>query len=72
MEAVPMVYKINILESLRDKGYTTSILRKDKILSESTLTCIRQRKPISWRAIETICKLLECQPGDILIMQEKD
>ena len=69
---MPMIYKIDIIKALRDKGYTTSILRKDKILSESTLTCIRQNKPISWRAIETICKLLGCQPGEILEMKSDD
>lgn len=67
---MPMIYKIDILAALKEKGYVTTTLRKEKILSESTLTCIRQNKPISWKAIETICELLDCQPGDILEMQK--
>lgn len=63
---MPMIFKIDVLQALKEKGYTTTVIRSKKILSESTLTCIRNNKAISWKAIETICELLDCQPGDIL------
>lgn len=59
-------YKIDILEELKKKGYTTTRIRKDNIISESTLTSIRKNKPITTATLDIICKLLKKQPGQIL------
>lgn len=62
-----LIYKINILEELKQKGYTTYRIRKERLLSESTVQKLRAgNEPLSWDNINTICKLLNCQPGDIL------
>ncbi len=58
-------YKIDVLEALKEKGISTYIMRKEKILSESTIQKLRERKGIAWENIELLCKLLECQPGDL-------
>ena len=63
---MPLVYKIDVLQALKCKGYNTNRLRKEKILAESTIQKLRDNKPISWANIAQICELLECQPGDIL------
>lgn len=63
---MPLKYKLNILESLKSLGYTSYKLRKDKLLAESTIQKLRNNKSISWDNIETLCKLLNCQPGDIM------
>lgn len=67
---MPLKYKIDVVASLKEKGYYPQRIRKEKILSESTMTKLRQNQPVSWENIETICRLLECQPGDILEYQE--
>ena len=59
-------YKIDVLAALKDAGYNTTKLRNEKILSEGVLTSLRHGDPISWKNIEAICELLQCQPGDIL------
>lgn len=59
-------YKIDILPALKAKGYTTTKIRREHIISEASLQSIRQCKPISWVNIDKLCELLECQPGDIL------
>ncbi len=59
-------YKIDILAALKEKGYNTNRLRKEKLLAEGVLQSLRENKPISWSNIEKICILLNCQPGDIL------
>lgn len=60
-------YRINVLDELKKKGYTTTRLRKDKILGESTLTRLREGKTsISCDSIGVICSMLRCQPSDIL------
>lgn len=63
---MPLKFKINIVEALKEKGYYPQKIRKEKLLSESTMTKLRKNEPISWSNIETICKLLDCQPGDII------
>ena len=63
---MPMKFKIDVVTSLKEKGYYPQRIRKEKILSESTMTKLRQNQSVSWDNIETICRLLECQPGDIL------
>ena len=59
-------FKVNILESLKERGYTTYKLRKDNILSQSTLQKLREGKGLAWENIERLCALLDCQPGDLL------
>ena len=59
-------YKIDILEKLKENGYTTYRLRKDKIIGESQIQKIRNGELASKETLNTICKLLHCQPGDIL------
>lgn len=63
---MPIMYKINILESLKRKGYNTTKLRKEKLLAESTIQQLRENKLVSWKNIDRICELLNCQIGDIL------
>lgn len=59
-------YKIDVLSALKAAGYTTSRLRKEKVLSESTIQKIRKGEVVGIIAIERICELLGQQPGDIL------
>lgn len=51
-----IVYK-DILAKLSEAGYNTTIIRKEKILSESTLTKIRNNEPIRLDSLELISKL---------------
>lgn len=59
-------YKIDVIAALKNANYNTNILRKEKLLNESALQYLREGKPIGAKALNTICKLLDCQPGDIL------
>lgn len=61
-----LVYKFNILEKLKEKGYTTYRIRKERIFGEAILTKFRQGIIVSPDILETLCKIFECQPGDIL------
>ena len=59
-------YKVDILKELKEKDYTSYRLRKDKLIGESQIQKIRKGEIASKETINTICKLLQCQPGDIL------
>lgn len=63
---MPLVYKIDVLQALKEKGYNTSKLRKENLLAESTIQKLREQKPINWANISKICELLECQPDYFL------
>lgn len=61
-------FKIDVLEALKDKGYTTTKLRRDKIIPEGTLTKIRNNsgEPITTATLNVICEILKKQPGQII------
>ena len=59
-------YKIDIMAALKEKGYPSTRIRDEKLIGQSYLQQIRHGELVSWKTIDTICKLLECQPGDII------
>ncbi len=69
---MPIKYKIDVIAELKAAGYNTNTIRKQKLLSEGTLQSLRQGKYISMDAVSKICKLLNCQPGDIMEYVEEE
>lgn len=65
-------YKIDVLEELKNKGYTTYVLRKNKYLSETTIANIRAGKPITMNALDAICIMLRKTPEEILQFEISD
>lgn len=59
-------YKVNVLAELKRAGYNTTRLRREKLLSESTVQKLRTGIGVSWDNLETLCRLLDCQPGDLV------
>ena len=59
-------YKVNVMDKLKEKGYSSTRLRKEKLLGESYMSQLRRGDMVSWAALDTICTLLDCQPGDLL------
>ena len=63
---MPLRYKVDVLNALKEKGYNTSKIRTEGLLSQSTLQKFRQQQGVSWENLETLCALLDCQPGDLM------
>lgn len=60
-------YKINIVSALKDAGYNTNYIRNNKLFSESTMSKFRRNdSSITLNNIDSLCKLLNCQPSDII------
>lgn len=59
-------YKIDIIQTLKNIGYSTYKIRKEKIFTEGQLQQIRNNKLLTQDALNKVCTLLDCQPGDIL------
>lgn len=59
-------YKIDVLQELKNKGFSTYLIQQQKIFNQSQLQQIRNNKLLSQNALNQLCALLNCQPGDIL------
>lgn len=67
---MPVIYKINVIEALKEKGFTTYKIRQEKIFSENTLQAFRSGKMVSYDTIAKLCSMLSCDVGDILTCNE--
>lgn len=60
-------YKTNVLQELKNAGYSTYRIRAEKILSEGTMQRLRTGSTaITVESLGILCNILRCQPGDIL------
>ena len=51
---------------MKEKGLTTYQIRKQHIITESTLQKLRENRNITTDSIAALCNALECQPGDLM------
>ena len=66
------VYKFDVLDTLKESGFTTTRLRKDNLLGENAIQSLRRGEMVGIIALEKICKLLDMQPGNIIKYVEDD
>lgn len=59
-------YKIDIMAELKNKGYSSTKIREEKLIGQSYLQQIRHGELVSWKTIDTLCLLLDCQVGDLV------
>ena len=59
-------YKIDIINALKNNGYSSYRIRKEKIFGEATMTKFRNKEAMNFETLNLLCKLLGCQPGDII------
>ena len=61
-----ITYKVDVMAELKKKGYSSTRIREEKLIGQSYLQQLRHGELVSWKTLDTICTLLECQPGDLL------
>ena len=66
------VYKFDVLETLKESGYNTTRLRKEKLLGENAIQSLRHGEMVGIIALEKICSLLDMQPGNVIKYVEGD
>ena len=66
-----IIYK-DILQKLKEAGYSTYRLRKEKIIGDSTLTQIRNNKPINTETLNLICKLTGLPIEELIEYQDTE
>lgn len=62
---MPMDYS-KLFALMKSRGLSTYRIRKDNIISQSTLQKLREGKSVTTDAIAAFCKVLNCQPGDLM------
>ena len=73
MEVVKVfIYKFDVLDTLKENGYNTGRLRKEKLLGENAIQSLRRGEMVGIIALEKICSLLDMQPGNIIKYVENE
>lgn len=62
---MPMSYD-KLFALMKEKGLTTYRIRKEHIITETTLQKLREGKNVTTDSIASLCQVLECQPGDLM------
>lgn len=65
-EVMCMIVYADIMGLLAERGYTRYRLRQEKLLGESTIERIRAGGQLNTGTLDVICRLLQCQPGELL------
>lgn len=61
-----LYYKIDVMQALKLKGFTSTRIRNEKLLSESTMQKLRNDIMVSSDNLGRICVMLRCDIGDIV------
>lgn len=60
-------YKIDVLDELKNKGYSTYRIRKEKIFGNSLVSKLNNGDTnITLKQIDLLCELLDCRIDDII------
>ena len=61
-----LVYKIDVIDTLKEAGYNSTRILKENILSQSSMQKFRTGEMVSTKTLDQLCKLLDMQPGNII------
>ena len=69
-----MAIKVNldVLMSQKKKGLTELAKEVDITLANLSILKNNKAKAVRFSTLESICKALDCQPGDILIYEDEE
>lgn len=56
-----------LFQRLKDRGYTTYRIRQESLIGQGTWTALKHGTGgLDAKTINRLCKVLECQPGDLM------
>lgn len=59
-------YKGNVVEMLKNKGYTTYKIKKNNLLSQGTLKKLENNGNVTLDTLNAVCCMLKCDISDII------
>ena len=63
---MPICYR-KLFDLLEKNGWTTYRIRKEKLMGQGTLTALKNGTGgLDSKTIAKLCKVLNCQPGDLM------
>lgn len=64
---MPIQYRINILQSLKEQGYNTGYIQKNHIFTGQVVQAFRTGRIVKSENLSKVCKLLECSVDELLV-----
>jgi len=61
-----LVYKIDVLETLKEMGYNSTRLYNERQISQTAIQKMRRGEVVGINVLEKLCELLDMQPGNII------
>jgi len=61
-----MIVFEDVLKLLSENGWSTYRLQKEHMISNGTIVRLRKKQSVSTDTLNTICRLCQCQPCDII------
>ena len=61
-----LYYKINVMDALKEKGYSSYRILKEKTFGMNATTKFRNGEMVSANVLNKLCSILEMQPGEII------
>lgn len=68
-------YKMDVIAELKEAGYNSTRILREHIIGQGVMTKLRNKSTaIDLNTIDNLCRLLGCQPGNIIryVPDEKD
>lgn len=66
-----LVYKIDVIEALKESGFNTTRILKENLISQSAMQKMRHGEMVGIKTLDQICTLLDMQPGNIIKFVEQ-
>ncbi len=61
-----LVYKINVIETLKESGYNSTRILRENLISQSAMQKLRKGEMVGAKTLDQLCELLDMQPGNII------
>lgn len=61
-----LIYKIDVIKSLKEAGYNSTRILKENIISQSSMQKFRTGEMVSTKTLNQLCELLDMQPENII------
>ena len=65
-------YKVDVIAALKAAAFTAYKLEHEQLLHKMSVQKLRQGELVSYSVLGALCKLLKCQPGDLIEHVEDD
>ena len=59
-------FKVDIINLLKENGYNTGRIRREKLIGEKTMQDMKKGIVPGIKTLDTLCKILEMQPGNLI------